>query len=112
MYSLLKQQQRTNKIPAALPEGVSVANKTGELSDVENDAGILYNAQGGNDLVIVFLSQNLSSPGEAQNTMHSLAAVFISTIMINLNSYDTSVKRSKSCSCLHDKAFELGTRQI
>ncbi len=26
--------------------------------------------------------------------------------------YDTSVKRSKSCSCLHDKAFELGTRQI
>ena len=73
MYSLLKQQQRTNKIPAALPEGVSVANKTGELSDVENDAGILYNAQGGNDLVIVFLSQNLSSPEEAQNTIAQLS---------------------------------------
>lgn len=73
MYSLLKQQQRTNKIPAALPEGVSVANKTGELSDVENDAGILYNAQGGNDLVIIFLSQNLSSPGEAQNTIAQLS---------------------------------------
>ena len=25
---------------------------------------------------------------------------------------DTSVKRSESRSCLHDKAFELGTRQI
>lgn len=73
MYSLLKQQQCTNKIPAALPEGVSVANKTGELSDVENDAGILYNAQGGNDLVIVCLSQNLSSPGEAQNTIAQLS---------------------------------------
>lgn len=73
MYSLLKQQQRTNKIPAALPEGVSFANKTGELSNVENDAGILYNAQGGNDLVIVFLSQNLSSPGEAQNTIAQLS---------------------------------------
>ena len=73
MYSLLKQQQRTNKIPAALPEGVSVANKTGELSDVDNDAGILYNAQGGNDLVIVCLSQNLSSPGEAQNTIAQLS---------------------------------------
>lgn len=24
---------------------------------------------------------------------------------------DIRVKRSKSCSCLHDKAFELGTRQ-
>ena len=73
MYSLLKQQQRTIKIPAALPEGVSVANKTGELSNVENDAGILYNAQGGNDLVIVCLSQNLSSPGEAQNTIAQLS---------------------------------------
>ena len=73
MYSLLKQQQRTNKIPAALPEGVSVANKTGELSDVENDAGILYNTQGGNDLVIVFLSQNLTSPGDAQNTIAQLS---------------------------------------
>ena len=27
-------------------------------------------------------------------------------------SYDARVKRSKSRSCLHDKAFELGTRQI
>ena len=42
MYALLKQQQRTNKIPAAMPAGVHVANKTGELSNVENDAGILY----------------------------------------------------------------------
>lgn len=73
MYALLKQQQRTNKIPAALPEGVSVANKTGELSDVENDAGILYNTQGGNDLVIVFLSQNLTSAGDAQNTIAQLS---------------------------------------
>ena len=73
MYALLKQQQRTNKIPAALPEGVSVANKTGELSDVENDAGILYNTQEGNDLVIVFLSQNLTSAGDAQNTIAQLS---------------------------------------
>lgn len=73
MYALLKQQQRSNKIPAALPEGVSVANKTGELSDVENDAGILYHTQGGNDLVIVFLSQNLTSAGDAQSTIAQLS---------------------------------------
>ena len=73
MYALLKQQQRTNKIPAALPEGVCVANKTGELSDVENDAGIIYNTPGGHDIVIVFLSQNLSSAGEAQNTIAQLS---------------------------------------
>ena len=73
MYALLKQQQRNNKIPAALPEGVSVAHKTGELSDVENDAGILYNTSGQNDLVLCFLSQNLSSAGDAQNTIARLS---------------------------------------
>lgn len=35
MYSLLKMQERRNKIPANLPEGVKVANKTGELTGVE-----------------------------------------------------------------------------
>ncbi|MCD7868435.1 MAG: class A beta-lactamase-related serine hydrolase [Clostridiales bacterium] len=66
MYTLLKQQTRTNKIPANMPEGVGVANKTGELSDVENDAGIVYNTARGIDLVIVFMSENLTSAGDAQ----------------------------------------------
>ncbi len=71
MYSLLKAQQRRNKIPAQMPEGVSVANKTGELDDVENDAGILYDSA--NDLVIVFMSENLSDVGSAQSTIASLS---------------------------------------
>ena len=87
MYSLLKQQQRTNKIPAALPEGVSIANKTGELSDVENDAGILYNAQ----VETIWSSSSFPRTSPAREKpriqLHSLAAVFISTIMINLNCY-------------------------
>lgn len=71
MYALLKAQTRRNKIPAQLPQGVKVANKTGELSDVENDAGILYDSE--NDLVIVFLSQNLVNASAAQNTIASLS---------------------------------------
>lgn len=73
MYALLKQQQRNNKIPADLPEGVKVANKTGELSDVENDAGILYDTSSGNDLVICFLSENLADAGAAQTTIAQLS---------------------------------------
>lgn len=69
MYQLLKQQERLNKIPAALPEGVQVANKTGELGDVENDAGIIYNTVNGTDLVICFMSQNLNNTGEAQQVI-------------------------------------------
>ena len=71
MFSLLKAQTRCNKIPAQMPEGVKVANKTGELSDVENDAGIIYDSY--NDLVIVFMSENLAETGSAQDTIASLS---------------------------------------
>ena len=42
---LLKKQERTNKIPALISEKyphVVVANKTGELSQVENDAALIF----------------------------------------------------------------------
>lgn len=64
MMQLLAAQTRKNKIPAQMPANVSVANKTGELEDVENDAGIIYHAS--NDLVVVFLSEKLSGAGAAQ----------------------------------------------
>ena len=66
MYSLLKMQERRNKIPANLPEGVKVANKTGELTGVENDAGIIYSTAKGIDLVVCFMSQDLTDSGAAQ----------------------------------------------
>ena len=69
MYPLLKMQTRTNKIPAQLPEGVKVANKTGELDTVENDAGIIYDTAKGIDLVICFMSQDLNDTAAAQNTI-------------------------------------------
>ena len=66
MYSLLKMQQRINKIPANLPDGVKVANTPGELDDVENDAGIIYNTAKNIDLVVCFMSQDLTDSSEAQ----------------------------------------------
>ena len=71
MYDLLKAQERKNKIPANLPAGAKVANKTGELDDVENDAGILYDMAGGNDLVLVFMSENVPDVGNAQRGIAS-----------------------------------------
>ena len=69
MYYLLKAQQRKNKIPAQLPDGVHAANKTGELSNVENDAGIIYDAAKGIDLVICFMSQDLTDTASAQSVI-------------------------------------------
>lgn len=69
MYFQLKTQQRKNKIPAQLPEGVGTANKTGELDTVENDAAIIYDTAKGINLVVCFMSQDLTDTGAAQNTI-------------------------------------------
>lgn len=69
MYELLKGQTRRNKIPAQIPDGIGIANKTGELDTVENDAGIIYNTAKGIDLVIVYMSENLTATGSAQTTI-------------------------------------------
>lgn len=69
MYFQLKTQQLKNKIPAQLPEGVGTANKTGELDTVENDAAIIYDTAKGIDLVVCFMSQDLTDTGAAQNTI-------------------------------------------
>lgn len=71
MFRLLSEQTRRNKIPAGLPEGVAVANKTGELADVENDAGIIYDTE--HDLILVFMSQNLRDAGAAQQTIAAIS---------------------------------------
>lgn len=71
MLSLLSAQTRRHKIPAQIPADVITANKTGELADVENDAGIIYDAD--NDLIIVFMSEELSEVGAAQSTIASLS---------------------------------------
>ena len=59
MIKLLKAQTRRNKIPAGVPEGVTVANKTGETAIADNDAAIVYSK--GADYVIVVMSKN--APG-------------------------------------------------
>ena len=69
MYYQLKMQQRKNKIPAQMPDGVHTANKTGELDTVENDAAIIFDTAKGIDLVICFMSQDLNDTAAAQNTI-------------------------------------------
>ena len=76
MFTLLSGQERKNKIPASLPENVLTANKTGELGDVENDAGIIYDTEGGNDLVLVFMSENLKDCWSAQQAIAGASRMF------------------------------------
>lgn len=42
MLDILLKQQCNNKLPLLLPEGVLFAHKTGDLPNIEHDAGILF----------------------------------------------------------------------
>ncbi len=46
ILTALKNQARTGKIPAGVPEEIETANKTGELDNVDNDAAIVWSPSG------------------------------------------------------------------
>ena len=55
---LLLGQTRRTKIPAGVPSGVKVANKTGELAAVQNDVAIVF---GTHPYVLAVMSSDISS---------------------------------------------------
>lgn len=67
ILTYLKQQERVEKLPAGVPQGIVTANKTGELSDVENDAAIVY-ANGGTYIVTVMMG-DLEDTAAARQTI-------------------------------------------
>lgn len=69
----LKQQQRTSKIPAGVPEGVETANKTGELSNVENDACIVWSE--GGTYILCIMSEELTDIYAAREEIVKLSAL-------------------------------------
>lgn len=58
MIRILKDQQFNDIIPFYLPKEVSVAHKTGSITGVHHDAGIVY-LPNGKSYVLVLLSKNL-----------------------------------------------------
>lgn len=71
MLAYLKQQERTGKLPAGVPEGVKTANKTGELDNVENDVAIVYAE--GHPYVISVMTDNLSDTSAARGWIVELS---------------------------------------
>lgn len=69
----MKQQERTGKLPAGVPEGVVTANKTGELSDVENDAAIIYTDRG--DYIICVMTSGLQDPAYGRAAIIEISSI-------------------------------------
>ena len=59
MIKILLDQKFREKIPAKLPAGVKVAHKTGSITGVQNDSGIVY-LPDGRKYVVVLLSRKLT----------------------------------------------------
>ncbi|WP_413476680.1 serine hydrolase [Latilactobacillus fuchuensis] len=71
MLAILKGQQVRTKIPSQLPSGTVVANKTGELADVENDIGIVYRTD--NPYIIVVLTNQVSNTSAERQAISQLS---------------------------------------
>lgn len=71
MLARLKRQTRCSKIPAGLPAGTICANKTGELSDVENDVAIVFSPKC--DYIICVMANNLPNTSIARENITSLS---------------------------------------
>lgn len=72
MLELLLAQTRRGKIPAGVPEGVPVANKTGELNDTENDAAIVFAPSG--DYIICVMASDLPDTELARLEIASISS--------------------------------------
>ena len=68
MLKILMDQQHNSIIPAKLPAGVKVAHKTGSITGVHHDSGIVF-LPDGTKYVLVILSKNLKDDKEAVKAM-------------------------------------------
>ena len=71
LLELLKKQNRTWKIPSGVPAGTETANKTGELSDVENDVAIIWSPAC--TYILCIMVEEVQSPGITQGNIASIS---------------------------------------
>ncbi|MTI39269.1 serine hydrolase [Fulvivirga lutimaris] len=75
MITILKDQQFNDIIPKYLPKEVTVAHKTGSITGVHHDAGIVYLPDGG-AYVLVLLSKNLNDFNKGTEQLAKISKTF------------------------------------
>ena len=78
MLDIMKRQSVSTKIRHSIPSGVEIANKTGELSDTDNDVGIIFTQNG--DFAFVCLTMG-ASPEPARSTIANTAKNLYEIVM-------------------------------
>lgn len=80
MIQILSQQVFRDKIPAGLPEGLRVANKTGSITDIDHDAALVF-PEGRRPYVLVVLSRGIHDPVKAQELIAGISSLFYEFVM-------------------------------
>ncbi|MCD8104669.1 MAG: class A beta-lactamase-related serine hydrolase [Lachnospiraceae bacterium] len=75
MLSYLLQQETTTKIPAGIPDGISVANKTGETDEESHDAAIVFGEKTDYILCVMSTGVDVMGAGNAGNIIKSISAL-------------------------------------
>jgi len=72
MVEILRGQEFRSKIPAGVPEGVVVANKTGNITRINHDAAIVY-PPGRRPYVLVVLTRGFEEPAPASELIAAIS---------------------------------------
>ncbi len=71
ILAILKQQQVNDRIPALLPDDVTVAHKTGNLDEVVHDVGLIYVNSG--SVTLVLMTENVPDIDATTRTLQTIA---------------------------------------
>ena len=86
MIKILLDQQFNSIIPAQLPKDVKVAHKTGSITGVHHDSGIVF-LPDGRKYVLVILSKNLKNDLAATQAMASVSKLVYNYMMQQKKTY-------------------------
>ena len=78
MLNFLKNQKNDLKIANGIPEGIKIANKTGETDTVQHDAAIVYGEE--RDFIICIMTDNIPGAGIIFNNMQELVETVYETL--------------------------------
>ncbi len=80
MIEILSQQKFRDKIPAGIPEGIKVANKTGSITQIDHDAAIVF-PEGRKPYVLVIMTRGIEEREDAEKLIAELSRIVYSDIV-------------------------------
>ncbi|MFQ5630360.1 MAG: serine hydrolase [bacterium] len=84
MIGILKQQHFTEGIASGLPEGVAAATKSGAITAIDHDCGIVFPPER-KSYILIILTKGIADQKEAQKAIASISRKFYQNINPNFS---------------------------